>query len=151
MKVNAKRLAFLIAGISIFSVGAFAFIGAHDKVKVTFDHPVYVQGDKLAPGKYTIETMEDKESNNNVLEVYGKNNQKFKTTFTTIDAKKVNNGADTTHVTLVNVGGEYFLDKIFIQGRINGYQVLLPDKIQSAVSSGSSKSEDLAGTSQKAS
>ena len=146
MKVNAKRLAFLIAGISIFSVGAFAFIGAHDRVKVTFDHPVYVQGDKLPAGSYTIETMMGKQANDDVMDVYGKNNQHFKTSFTTFSAEKLA-GAKTTHVTLLEADGKYYLDKVLIQGREYGYQVVQPEKVESKRSTG--KSHDYKATSEK--
>lgn len=145
MKVSQKTLGALFAAVTMFSAAAFAIGNYRDKMKVDFTHPVHVQGDTLAPGKYTIEAMRGKEANDNVLEVYGKNNQKFKTSFTTIDAKKMG-GADTTHATLLKVGGEYYLDKLFINGRTYGYQVLLPSDIQSQASTG--ESEDLPATSE---
>ncbi|MGI8637729.1 MAG: hypothetical protein ACR2KZ_20200 [Segetibacter sp.] len=144
MKVSQKTILSLVAAVTMLSAAAFALGNYRDKMKVTFTHPVQVQGDTLAPGKYTIEAMGGKMSENNVLDVYGKNNQKFETSFTTIDAKKMG-GADTTHATLLKVDGKYYLNKLFIKGRTYGYQVLLPSNVQSQANTG--ESEDVAGAS----
>lgn len=113
-----------------------------DKMKVDFSHPVHVQGYTLPAGSYTIQTMSGRQSNNNVLMVYGKDNMNFKTSFTTIDAQKLG-GAKTTHVTLRKVGSDYFLSKLFIAGKIYGYAVPLPDNIKDQADSGDG--EDVAG------
>ena len=144
MKVSHKTFG-IFAAVTIFCATAFALGNYRDKIKVQFTHPVHVQGDTLAPGKYTIEAMAGKEAENGVLEVYGTNNQKLKTSFTTIDAKKMG-GADTTHATLLKIDGKYYLNKLFIKGRTYGYQVVLPSDIQSQVSTG--ESEDMPATSE---
>jgi hypothetical protein len=88
MRIRPKQLGLSLAAVALFSVATLFAVNSRDKMFVHFTHPVHVQGDVLAPGQYTIETMSGAEANNNVLEVYGKNNLHFKTTFTTIDAKK---------------------------------------------------------------
>jgi len=143
MTIRPKQLGLSIAAVAFLSVATLFAANPRDKMKVEFTHPVHVQGDILAPGTYTLETMSGAEANNNVLEVYGKNNVHFKTSFTTIDAKKIG-GADTTHVSLLKIGNDYYLDKIFIQGHIHGYQVLLPENVRNAAQNG--QSEDLAAT-----
>lgn len=140
MKIQPKQLGLSLVTVALLSVATLFAVNARDTMFVHFTHPVHVQGDVLMPGQYTIETMSGAESNNNVLEVYGKNNRHFKTTFTTIDAKKMG-GAATTHVSLLKIGGDYYLDKIFIGGMVHGYQVLLPEDIRNAAQNG--QSEDL--------
>lgn len=144
MRTNVKQAAIkgVLTAIALLGVVAFA-ANPKDKMKVTFTHPVHVQGDTLQPGKYTIETMSGKSANNNVMEVYGPNNVHFKTSFTTIDAKK-NGGAEKTHVSILKVGDERYLDKLFIASRVYGYQVLLPEDVQSKASTG--ESEDLSAS-----
>ncbi|HEY6987372.1 MAG TPA: hypothetical protein VH369_03250 [Bryobacteraceae bacterium] len=143
MRIRPKQLGLSLAAVALLSVATLFAVNSRDTMFVHFTHPVHVQGDVLAPGQYTIETMSGAEANNNVLEVYGKNNRHFKTTFTTIGDKKIG-GADTTHVTLLKIGGNYYLDKIFIQGRVHGYQVLLPEDIRNAAQN--AQSEDLTAT-----
>ena len=143
MRVRPKQLGLSLAAVALLSVATLFAVNSRDKMFVHFTHPVHVQGDILAPGSYTIGTMGGAESNNNVLEVYGKNNVHFKTSFTTVDAKKLG-GADTTHVSLLKIGNDYYLDKIFIQGHVYGYQVLLPEYIRDAAKN--APSESLAAT-----
>ena len=143
MRIRPKQLGLSLAAVALSSVATLFAVNSRDTMFVHFTHPVHVQGDALAPGQYTIETMSGAEANNKVLEVYGKNNRHFKTTFTTIDAKKIG-GADTTHVSLLKIGDNYYLDQIFIQGRVHGYQVLLSKDIRNAATNG--QSENLAAT-----
>lgn len=143
MRIRPKQLGLSVVTVALLSGATLFAINSRDEMFLHFTHPVHVQGDVLAPGQYTIETMSGAEANNKVLEVYGKNNRHFKTTFTTIDAKKIG-GADTTHVSLLKIGGNYYLDKIFIQGRVHGYQVFLPEDIRNAAQNG--QPEDLAAT-----
>lgn len=143
MKIRSWSLLTLLTAALLVTGVAFALNG-HDKLQVQFSHPVHVQGDTLPPGTYTIETMSGMVAgNNNIMQVYGANNMNFKTSFTTFNAKKMH-VAKNTHVTLLNIGGQYYLDKVFFQGHLYGYQVVLSKDIQSKASS--AQSNDVDGT-----
>ncbi len=121
----------LVLALLITTMSAFAWAIGRDKVKVQFDHEVHVKDKVLPPGHYTIEEMTGKESNNNVLEIYTDHGQKFETSFMTIDALKRNPAPKQTKVVLEKIGNDYYLDKIWIQGKQYGYQVPLSDQAQS--------------------
>lgn len=110
------------------TVSAFAWAAGRDKVKVQFDHAVHVNNQVLPPGHYTIEEMSGKESNNNVLEIYTDGGQKFETSFMTIDARKRNPPPKQTKVVLERIGNDYYLDKIWIEGKQYGYVVPLSEQ-----------------------
>ena len=125
----------LLKGLMVFlfvtTVSAFAWTAGRDKVKVIFDHEVHVNNQVLPPGHYTIQEMSGKENNNNVLEIYTDHGQKFETSFMTIDALKRNPAPKQTKVVLERIGNDYYLDKIWIEGKQYGYQVPLSEQAKS--------------------
>jgi hypothetical protein len=125
----------ILTGITVLflatTVSAFAWAAGRDKVKVQFDHEVHVNNSVLPPGHYTIQEMSGKENNNNVLQIYTDQGQKFETSFMTIDAVQKNPPPKQTKVVLERIGNDYYLDKIWIEGKRYGYQVPLSEQAQS--------------------
>jgi len=121
----------LVVLLFIATVSAFAWAIARDKVKVQFEHEVHVNNQVLPPGHYTIEEMSGKENNSNVLQIFTDDGQKFETSFMTIDAVKKNPPPKQTKVVLQRIGNDYYLDKIWIEGKRYGYQVPLSEQAQS--------------------
>jgi hypothetical protein len=132
------RLILLLIGV----VSVVAAVPGKDRVRVTFTHDVSINNHVLPPGMYTIQEMSGK-TNDNILEIRGDKGQSFETSVSTLDTvdKQVPN---ETKVILKRVNGTYYLDKIWIQGRVRGYQVLLPDQIRKATEDG--QPEEVSGT-----
>lgn len=127
LKAILTGLAALLLAMTISTV---AWAVGRDKVKVQFSHEVHVNNDVLPPGQYTIEEMSGKEQNNNVLQIYSDQGQKFETSVMTIDAVKKNPPPKETKVVLERIGSDYYLDKVWIEGKRYGYQVPLSQEAQ---------------------
>ena len=134
----------LVVLFAVTTLSVFAWALGRDKVKVQFDHAVHVNNQVIPPGHYTIEDMSGKESNNNILEIYTDHGQKFETSFMTIDALKRNPPPKGTKVVLERIGNDYYLHKIWIEGKQYGYQVPLSQQAQNHKSE--MRAEEVAAT-----
>jgi hypothetical protein len=115
-------------------VSVLAGVPVKDRVRVTFTHDVCVNNHVLPPDTYTIQQISGK-ADNNILTIRSDNGQSFETSVSTVDT--VDKQVPTqTKVILKRVSGSYYLDKIWIQGRVRGYEVLLPDRIRQAIDDG---------------
>ena len=99
-----------------------------DVVKVTFPYTVTIGQKTLAPGDYTIQQLHTDGSN--VLLFYNGNGMKFQTSAMTIKALELKTPEDTS-VILHHIGDEYYMDKIWIQGKSYGYEFPLPNRVKS--------------------
>lgn len=98
-----------------------------DVVYVTLPYPVTV-GDKiLAPGPYTIEQLHDLGST--VLLFYNADGTKFETSAMTIRALDRDTPKESS-VTLRHIGENYYIDKVWIQGKDYGYEIPPPDSVK---------------------
>lgn len=125
MKKHGILLTLILgAGFSALAQGPL-----YDKVIVNFPYPVTVADRTLPPGSYTIE--EDRSTTKNyVVRIFSDNGMKFETAVTTIPAVRRNTPEDT-HLVLEHYGTDYYIDKMWVQGKDYGYQFLKPDILES--------------------
>src|SRR5262245_12692442 len=128
MIVRSERMFKRIFGVLVLIIGgagAWAWQGAmHDRVIVNLPYPVSLQDRMLSPGPYTIEENPS-QSKNNVLHIFSDNGMKLEATVQTIPALDNRTPANTT-VVLERHGNDYYLDKVWIQGKNYGYQFRIP-------------------------
>jgi len=98
-----------------------------DMVKVTLPYAVTIGEKTVPPGDYTIKQMESA-SDSSVLLIYNGTGMKFETTALTIRALDPNT-PEKTSVTLHHIGDNYYLDKVWVEGKNYGYQIPLPKKV----------------------
>lgn len=101
----------------------------HDRVVVNFPYAVTVGDRTLPPGSYTFQ--EDRsQAKNYILHIYSDSGMKFETSVTTIPALQ-NTTPEDTHFLLDRYGKDYYIDKMWVQGKDYGYQFLKPDVLKS--------------------
>jgi hypothetical protein len=102
----------------------------YDRIHANIPYPV-VLGDKvLQPGDYTIQQLPDSGGGARVLLFYTDNGMKFQTSAMTIPALD-NNTAPETKLILNHTGDEYYINKIWVQGKDYGYELPIPDRMKS--------------------
>jgi hypothetical protein len=115
-----KRFCLLGAAALVFAlVGVMAAQPLHEKVTANFSYPVHVEGQVLPPGQYTI-VQQNKPTGAFGLLIQG-NGAEIITDASTMDIID-KPAAPQTEVVLAKVGNDYYLDKIWIQGRTTGWQ-----------------------------
>jgi hypothetical protein len=116
-----SKFAFLWLGLAITLVmSVVAQSPISDKLTVTFNNPVIVGSQRLAPGEYTIRQLSSS-SNPRVLEFSTDNGTKLQATVSAAPALR-NNTASETSVVLEQVAGDWYLRKIWIEGKNYGYE-----------------------------
>jgi len=101
----------------------------YDKVVVNLPYQVTVNDRVLEPGEYTIRQLPSA-AKSPVLLIYSDKGMKFRTSAMTIPTLD-NRTPEDTKVMLHHLGGDYYFDKIWIQGKNYGYEFVLPDKVKS--------------------
>ena len=99
-----------------------------DMVKVNLPHSVIVGDKTLPPGEYTIQQLEGA-NDAPVLLIYNGNGMKFQTSALTIAALDPNTPQHSS-VTLHHIGDNYYIDKIWVQGKNYGYQIPVPKRVE---------------------
>jgi hypothetical protein len=116
-----KHLLVLTAGVYLAATVGFAQMS--DMVKVTLPPGVMVGTVKLPAGAYTIRDLSDEGSSSSVLQI-----RSDKGTMVVAEVMRIsesdNKRADRTEVILRRESGKYQLDKIWLQGRDYGYELL---------------------------
>jgi hypothetical protein len=116
-----KTLLVLTAGVCLATVVGFAQMS--DMVKVTLPQGVMVGTVKLPAGVYTIRDLADEGSSSSVLQI-----RSDKGTMVVAEVMRIsesdNKRADRTEVILRREGGKYQIDKIWLEGRDHGYELL---------------------------
>jgi hyperosmotically inducible protein len=114
----------------LLGASAFAWQGPmYDRITVDLPYPVVVQDKTLQPGSYTIEE-DHSATKNNVLHIFDGSGMKLETTVQTIPTVNNKTPSDTT-VVLNRYGENYYLDKIWVQGKDFGYQFREPESLKS--------------------
>ena len=110
--------------------GAWAWQGPmYDRVIVNLPYPIALQDKILQPGSYTIEENRS-QTKNNILHIFSDNGMKLEATVQTIPTLDNKTPSDTT-IVLERYGNDYYLDKIWIQGKDYGYQFRVPETLKS--------------------
>jgi len=102
----------------------------YDRVNVNLPYPVTIGQKTLPPGDYTFQQLPSSSGDSRVVLVYSDGGMKFQTSALSIPALDPNTARDTKLV-LDQVGNDYYLDKIWVQGKDYGYEFPLPSNVKS--------------------
>jgi len=102
----------------------------YDRIHVNLPYTVTLQNKTLQPGDYTIQQLPSNTSSGRVLLFYTNDGMKFETSAMTIPTLDQKTPSDTRLV-LNNVGNDYYISKIWVQGKDYGYELPIPDSIKS--------------------
>jgi len=101
----------------------------YDRIHVNLPYTVTMQNKTLQPGDYTIQQLPST-GDSRVLLFYTKDGMKFETSAMTIPTLDQKTPSDTK-VILGHVGDDYYISKIWVQGKDYGYELPVPDNIKS--------------------
>jgi hypothetical protein len=110
--------------------GIYAQGPLYDKVIVDLPYRVTINDTVLEPGHYVIRQLDDPGGGSRVLQIFSDNGMKLQTSTLTIPTLD-NNTPESTKVILHHYGNDYYFDKIWIQGKNNGYEFPLPNAVKS--------------------
>jgi hypothetical protein len=115
------------AGTAVWTVPHASAQAFWDVVHVTLPYTVTIGEKTLPPGDYTIQQLH--EPGSPVMLIYSGDGMKFETSALTIHAiDRVT--PENTSVVLHHIGDDYYFDKIWIQGKDDGYEFPLPAKVR---------------------
>jgi hypothetical protein len=118
----------LLVGVSFFALSALAQGPMYDKVMVNLPYAVTINGTVLQPGEYVIRQHEDP-AGSRILHFFSDQGMKLETTAMAIPALD-NKTPEQTKLILDHVGDNYYLHKMWVQGKDYGYEFPLPRDIQ---------------------
>jgi hypothetical protein len=123
-----------VGAIALASAGWLAAISLtaqpmYDRIHVNLPHTVTMQNYTLQPGDYTIQQLPSAAGDSRILLFYTKDGMKFETSAMTIPTLDPNTPSDTK-VILNQVGPDYYISKIWVQGKDYGYELPVPKSIK---------------------
>jgi hypothetical protein len=128
MKISRMASGAAVLVLGAFLPGAWAQLPKTDIVHVTLPYEV-IAGDKtLPPGDYTIEQMPT-DGDSRVLMIYNSAGLKFKTMAMTTRALDLKSPRKST-VSLLHIGKNFYLDKVWVEGNPYGYVIALPEGLR---------------------
>jgi len=101
----------------------------YDRIHVNLPYSITLGEKTLQPGEYTIQQLPDQGGGSRVLLFYTDNGMKFETSAMTIPALDQNTARDTK-VILGHVGDDYYINKIWVQGKDYGYELPMPKALK---------------------
>ena len=101
----------------------------YDRIHVNLPYTVTMQNYTLQPGDYTIQQLPSASGDGRILLFYSKDGMKFETSAMTIPTLDPNTPSDTK-VILNQVGPDYYISKIWVQGKDYGYELPVPKSIK---------------------
>jgi len=120
----------LTLGLGLLTASAVLAQGPlYDKVSVTLPYPVTVNGTVLQPGDYVIQQHDDAGGGSRILHFFTDDGMKLETTAMAIPALE-NRTQEHTRLVLDHIGEEYYLNKIWVQGKDYGYEFPIPPSIR---------------------
>src|SRR5437899_2790010 len=105
--------------------GAFHGQPLYDRIHVNLPYKVTLGEKTLQPGDYTIQQLPDNGGGSRILLFYTDNGMKFETSAMTIPTLDPDTARDTKLV-LNHVGDDYYINKIWVQGKDYGYELPIP-------------------------
>jgi hypothetical protein len=124
------KMSNLALGLGLLTASAVLAQGPlYDKVNVTLPYPVTVNGTVLQPGDYVIQQHDDAGGGSRVLHFFTDGGMKLETTAMAIPALD-NRTPEHTKLVLDHIGSEYYLNKIWVQGKDYGYEFPIPPNIR---------------------
>jgi hypothetical protein len=121
----------------------------YDKIDVTLPYPVSVNGTVLQPGEYVIRQHESTAGASRVVHFFKDGGMKLETTAMAIPALD-NKTQEDTKLILDKVGSDYFLTKIWVQGKDYGYEFPIPENIRNREKERTASAATVTGTYQAA-
>jgi hypothetical protein len=118
----------LVMGLGFFALSALAQGPMYDKVTVNLPYAVTINGTVLQPGEYVIRQHEDP-AGSRVLHFFTDEGMKLETTAMAIPTLD-NRTPEHTKLILDHFGDNYYLHKIWVQGKNYGYEFPLPRDIR---------------------
>jgi hypothetical protein len=122
------KLSGLVVSLGVFALSAVAQGPMYDKVTVNLPYAVTINGTVLQPGEYVIRQHEDP-AGSRVLHFFTDQGMKLETTAMAIPTLD-NRTPEHTKLVLDHFGDNYYLHKIWIQGKNYGYEFPLPRDIR---------------------
>jgi hypothetical protein len=101
----------------------------YDRIHVNIPYKLTLGDKVLQPGEYTIQQLPDNGGGSRVLLFYTDNGMKFETSALTIPALDINTARDTKLV-LEHTGEDYYISKIWVQGKDYGYELPVPPALR---------------------
>src|SRR5215510_5842735 len=125
MKIRTFLLTFAILATSaVIAQGPL-----YDKVEVNLPYPVTVNGTTLQPGDYVIRQHDSAAGGSRVLHFFSNQGLKLETTAMAIPTLD-NRTPEQTKLVLEHFGNDYYLNKIWVQGKDYGYEFPIPANIR---------------------
>jgi hypothetical protein len=100
----------------------------YDRLHVDLPYKVTLGDKVLPPGDYTIQQLPT-QGNSRILLFYTANGMKFETSAMTIPVLDINTARDTK-VVLGHIGDDYYINKIWVQGKDYGYEIPIPNSLK---------------------
>lgn len=101
----------------------------YDRVLVNLPYPVSVNGTVLQPGDYEIRQHESTAGGSRIVHFFKDGGMKLETTAMAIPTLD-NRTPDQTKLVLDHFGPDYYLNKIWVQGKDYGYEFPIPDSVR---------------------
>ncbi len=101
----------------------------YDRIHVNLPYTVTLQNSTLQPGDYTIQQLPSAAGDSRILLFYSRDGMKFETSAMTIPTLDPDTARDTK-VILNQVGSDYYISKIWVQGKDYGYELPVPKSIR---------------------
>lgn len=133
MKIEALKKAAATLALGLAAWCTMSTVNAQpmfDRVHVNLPYTVTIGERTLQPGDYIIQQLPSTTGDSRVLLIYSNNGMNFETSAMSIPALDPNT-ARSTKVILHHYGSDYYVDKIWIQGKDYGYEFPLPDRVKS--------------------
>ena len=102
----------------------------YDRVVANVPYSLTIGQKTLPPGQYTFQQLQSAAGDSRVVLVYSDNGMKFQTSAMSIPTLDPNTARDTKLV-LDQVGNNYYLSKIWVEGKDYGYEFPLPANVKS--------------------
>jgi len=102
----------------------------NDRIIVKLPYAMNVNGTVLQPGDYEIKQHDSVAGGSRILHFYSDKGMKFETTAMAIPALD-NKTPEKTELMLNQYGNDYYLNKIWVQGKNYGYEFPIPDSVKS--------------------
>ena len=127
LRYSASALAFGCAAcLAVLTMRAQPM---YDRIHVNLPYTVTMQNKTLQPGDYTIQQLPSA-GDSRVLLFYSNDGMKFETSAMTIPTLDNKTPSDTRLI-LNHVGEDFYISKIWVQGKDYGYELPVPDSIKS--------------------
>jgi hypothetical protein len=124
-----KMFKFFIGLTLLAATGMMAQGPLYDKVQVNLPYPITVNKTVLPPGEYVIQEHESAAGGSRILHFFTDQGMKLETTAMAIPALD-NRTPQQTKLVLEHFGSDYYLNKIWVQGKDYGYEFPIPADVR---------------------